>query len=91
MRTLSSSAALALALTIALPAFAQKGPPDEAKVDAAIKKGVKYLKSSNTYKDDGDRTSERELVLLTLRHAGISENDPSFVQPLQWRCHEACA
>lgn len=65
------------------PAFAQKGPPDESKVAAAIKKGVKFLKSQGNFKDDNERTSERELVLLTLRHAGVGENDPFFAKHFQ--------
>jgi hypothetical protein len=59
-------------------------PPfvDDVKIDAAIKKGIAYLKgqSKNLRKFDhiGRKMQEDELVLLTMVHAGVPDNDPDF-------------
>jgi hypothetical protein len=54
-------------------------PPgvDDAKVAAAIKKGVEYLKTKKDDQGEG-KGSKLELILLTLVHAGVSEQDPVF-------------
>ena len=87
---------LAILLWLAFPAFVQQQPPpppvafppfevDQVKVDMAIEKGVKYLKSQNAgflqpMEHIGRKMGPRELVLWTYVHAGVPENDPAFVQ-----------
>ena len=56
------------------PAAAQ----DQAKVEAAIRRGSAWLKKNDKFKGDNDRHCERELVLLTLSHAGVPESDRFF-------------
>ncbi len=64
---------------------AQGGPPriEQSKIDAAINKGVAWLKSRAAV-DMGKRDhvnrvmQEDELVLWTFVHAGVRENDPVF-------------
>jgi hypothetical protein len=86
--------ALFAVLAAPLPQAGKKPPPavDQAKVDAAIKKGVVYLKSQlGKYGRLNSRRSE-ELILWTLVHAGVAENDPDFQAllktvletPLEW-------
>jgi hypothetical protein len=67
----------------------QKNPPpppgpkvDEAKVEAAIKNGMEYLRARGT-KFGGGKTGMRELVLLTLVHGGARRGDPLFDELLQ--------
>jgi hypothetical protein len=59
----------------------QKSPPapriDDAKVDAAIKRGVLYLRAK-TPKAEGGAHNPRELVLLALAHSGVPKADPFF-------------
>jgi hypothetical protein len=63
----------------------QGAPPkvEQSKIDAAINKGVAYLKGVAKV-DMGKRThinrtmQEDELVLWTLVHAGVKESDPIF-------------
>jgi len=69
----------------ALAAQAQGGPPpiDQGKIDAAIRKGVAYLKGVAVPvlakpADDPSGRTERELVLWTLAHAEVPETDPVF-------------
>lgn len=73
-------AALTLALSLQAPP-----PPgiDEYKVDAAIKKGVAWLKQQKSPNHGhGKNTSffrnSDELILLTLLHANVPENDPKL-------------
>ncbi len=77
-----------VALLLSLPVAAQqKNPPgtkvDEAKVDAAIRKGVEWLKQRGDFGDPNDRGCTRELALLTLVHAGVTRRDPFFSDQLQ--------
>jgi hypothetical protein len=71
-------AAILLALATALCAHQQKAPPspkiDDAKVDAAIKKGVRYLRD-RAAKRNGLAPNTKELVLLALVHAGVKPGD----------------
>src|SRR3982751_6012171 len=81
-----------LTLVPATAAFAQNVggggvfPPnevDQIKVDLAIEKGIKFLKSGNaghlTMTDHvGRKISRRELVLFTYCHADVPETDPDF-------------
>jgi hypothetical protein len=78
------AAALLLALAPALRAEEQKAPPppkiDDAKVDAAIKKGVRYLRD-HAATHHGLPPSTKELALLALVHAGVKPGD-SWVDEL---------
>jgi hypothetical protein len=66
-----------LAVLLGLSAAAQAQNVDEAKVDQAIKKGVEFLRTAktdfhkNTWNSDG-------LILWTLLHAGVPQDDPKF-------------
>jgi len=56
---------------------------DQIKVDQAIEKGIKFLKSQNAShlaeRDHvGRKVSNRELVLFTYVHADVPETDPDF-------------
>jgi len=68
-----------LLLAPTLWAQQQKNPPppkiDDAKVDAAIKRGVQYLRTKAA-KKPGLAPQTKELVLLALIHAGVKTNDP---------------
>jgi hypothetical protein len=81
-----------LSLVPATAAFAQNVggggvfPPnevDQIKVDLAIEKGIKFLKSGNAghlamTDHVGRKISKRELVLFTYCHADVPETDPDF-------------
>ena len=68
----------------ALAGAAQDHPGvDSAKVDAAIKKGVAYLKSAGSPSAYGANApwhvpDSDELILYTYLHAGVSSSDPAF-------------
>jgi hypothetical protein len=56
---------------------------DQVKVDLAIEKGIKNLKSKNashlaTTDHVGRKISRRELVLFTYVHSDVPESDPDF-------------
>jgi len=56
---------------------------DQIKVDMAIEKGIKYLKSVNAShlsggKEGARKMTHRELVLFTYVHAEVPETDPDF-------------
>ncbi len=77
-----------LSLLLVLPAQAQqqkKDPAapkvDDAKVDAAIKKGIDALKGAGAAARE--RSSARELVLLALVHSGVRTGDPVFDELLR--------
>ncbi|RPH45852.1 MAG: hypothetical protein EHM91_07410, partial [Planctomycetota bacterium] len=80
-----------LAMVPMASAFAQQVgggvfPPnevDQIKVDMAIEKGIKWLKSQNaSHLTAGDhvgrKMSKRELVLFTYVHAEVPDSDPDF-------------
>jgi hypothetical protein len=79
------STALILFLSGALFASGQekKDPPqappvDDSKVDAAIKKGIAYLRTAPSPAAHAGIKDSDELILWTYVHAGISESDPDF-------------
>jgi hypothetical protein len=51
---------------------AKPGEPDQGAIDAAVKKGVEFLQKA------GVSEKSEELVLWTLLHAGVPEEDPKF-------------
>ncbi len=56
---------------------------DQIKVDMAIEKGIKYLKSVNAShmtggKEGARKMTHRELVLFTYVHSEVPETDPDF-------------
>src|SRR5579863_9313021 len=56
---------------------------DQVKVDLAIEKGIKYLKSQNashlaSHDHVGRKMSNRELVLFTYVHSDVPETDADF-------------
>ncbi|HUR38762.1 MAG TPA: hypothetical protein VM222_04690 [Planctomycetota bacterium] len=56
---------------------------DQIKVDMAIEKGIKYLKSVNAShltggKEGARKMTHRELVLFTYVHSDVPETDPDF-------------
>jgi hypothetical protein len=65
-----------LALSLLAPAAAPQAV-DQARVDAAIKKGVEYLKTSIQRAGAG-QFGTREIVLLAMVHGGVPRNDPDF-------------
>src|SRR5438105_4622870 len=73
--------ALAVVLLLAPSVWAQqqKAPPtpkvDDAKVEAAIKRGVQCLRA-RAAKRNGLAPNTKELVALTLIHAGVKAGDP---------------
>ncbi|HEX7899975.1 MAG TPA: hypothetical protein VF950_19565 [Planctomycetota bacterium] len=58
---------------------------DQARVDAAIRKGVAFLKTSASpgCTLEGGFPNCDELILWTLVHAGVPENDPRFKELLK--------
>jgi len=75
-------------LMLALPLAAQQAKPkapagahphtDQAKVDAAIRKGVAYLNTRLGDLPYDNGCCADELVLWTFVHAGVPESDPDF-------------
>lgn len=73
-----------------------KAPPadkvDPARVDAAIKKGLAYLKGQLGKYGSLNKRRTDELILWTFTHAGVPENDSDFERlfktvaesPLEW-------
>src|SRR5574341_2583624 len=73
---------LAAALTLFLSAPQNAPKVDQAKIDAAIAKGVEWLKGA--YRGGrGGRHDARELVLLALVHSGVRPSDPTFADLLK--------
>ncbi|MBI3854618.1 MAG: hypothetical protein HY293_02880, partial [Planctomycetes bacterium] len=61
-----------------LALLAQQGRPvkiDDAKVDAALKRGVEYLRAKLSKRGNGQERTH-ELVLLAMIHAGVKKGDP---------------
>ncbi len=60
----------------------QDPPPapavDEIKVDAAIRKGITYLRSAPSPASHAGIKDSDELILWTYVHAGVSQSDPDF-------------
>ncbi|MFN3486384.1 MAG: hypothetical protein ACK44W_13015 [Planctomycetota bacterium] len=81
--------AVGAAFSIAVSAGAQEAPPkvDQGRIDAAINKGVAYLKAQagnlRKFEHVNRPMQEDELVLWTLVHASVPENDPVFQKLLK--------
>jgi hypothetical protein len=66
-----------------LAAFQQKPPKvDDAKVDAAITRGVAFLKVKAGKKNGGTEKA-RELILLAMHHSGVRKGDALFDELLK--------
>jgi len=72
--------------TLMLVVFlAQQKPPadvDQGRVDEAIKRGVAWLKTSAKSPGYGKNLNCDELILLTLLHAGLGDDDPKVKELL---------
>ena len=55
----------------------QDAAVDPARVDAAIARGIEFLRTSNVAGAMAKKDSD-ELILLTLLHGGVTESDPQF-------------
>ena len=60
---------------LAMALSAQAQGLDQKRIDEAIAKGVQYLKTAESPPWDAHISNSDELVLLTLIHAGVPEND----------------
>ncbi len=50
--------------------------PEQARIDAAVKRGVEWLRGEQKRRGDfGTGPGETALALLTLRHSGVAEDD----------------
>jgi hypothetical protein len=56
---------------------------DEVKVDAAIKKGIAWLRTAPSPASHAGIKDSDELILWTYVHAGVPENDPDFQKLFQ--------
>jgi hypothetical protein len=67
-------------VTLALSAllFLAQAKIDPVKVDAAIQKGVEYLKGAGSPPAHQEIANSDELLLWTFLHAGLPEDDPKF-------------
>jgi hypothetical protein len=78
MNLIAGGFALFLSLQDAKPPAAPPPPVDEAQVDAAIKKGVAYLRGAPSPGAHAGIKDSDELILWTFVHAGVRESDPDF-------------
>ena len=69
---------LALAAQDKKPDPPQAPPVDEGKVDAAIKRGIAYLRNAPSPGAHAGIKDSDELILWTYVHSGIGEADPDF-------------
>src|SRR5262245_21783059 len=76
---------MTLGLVVILAAPQQQGGPppiDQGKIDAAIRKGVEFLKTQvpalKAMKHVDRNMQEDELVLWTFVHADVAESDAAF-------------
>ena len=76
MRSKLAPAVAAFTLALASAAGAQN--VDEAKVDAAIKKGVDFLRTAKSPDFHNGYKNSDVLILWTLLHAGVPQDDPKF-------------
>jgi hypothetical protein len=72
-------------LILAGRADAQQQGVDQKRIDEAIRKGVEYLRTSESSGWDQHINNCDELILLTLLHADVPDRDPK-VQELLQRC-----
>jgi hypothetical protein len=76
---LTAAFALFVAAQDAKPPLPQAPPPvDEAQVDAAIKKGIAFLRTAPSPATHAGIKDSDELILWTYVHAGLRESDPDF-------------
>ena len=78
MTLIAAALALFLASQDPKPPAAPPPPVDEAQVDAAIKKGVAYLRTAPSPAAHAGIKDSDELILWTFVHAGVRESDPDF-------------
>ncbi len=81
-------AGLCLALLLGIASAARAQVVDQKQVDAAIEKGVAWLKNAPSPGSHHEIANCDELILLTLVTAGVTEEDPK-VQELLKRVLEA--
>jgi hypothetical protein len=68
-----------MAAAVLLAAFAQDPKVDQTRIDAAVKKGVAWLKTAKTPAVSFAKIDDSfELVLLTFVHAGVPESDEKY-------------
>jgi hypothetical protein len=58
-------------------------PVDPVRVDAAVRRGVEYLRTARSPSSHHGIRNSDELILLTLIHAGAAENDPRLQELLR--------
>ena len=57
-----------------------QGGVDQAKIDAAIKKGIEFLRTAPSPGHAHSKAKHcDELILFTFVHAGVPESDPKFL------------
>src|SRR5688572_30404544 len=78
---------MVLSLLAVLACTAPQGV-DQKRIDEAIRRGIEYLKTSESPPWDAHIPNSDELLLLTFIHAEVPEKDPKF-QDLLKRCLDA--
>jgi hypothetical protein len=79
MTSIVAALSFLLATQDAKPPLPAAPPPvDEAQVDAAIKKGIAYLRTAPSPASHAGIKDSDELILWTYVHAGLRESDPDF-------------
>src|SRR6185436_4131689 len=73
----------ALFFSFALAATAYAQGVDQKRIDEAIKKGVQYLNGAESSGWDQHINNCDELILLTLIHAEVPENNPKVQEYLK--------
>ncbi len=75
---------IVMSLLCALPLLGQDGKVDQTRVDAAVRKGVTFLKTAKTPGFSYGKIDDTfELVLLTFVHAGVPESDEKMQEYLK--------
>jgi len=75
------SRSILLAAVLGAACLAAGPPPSQTDVDAAIRRGVKWLRKAQS-KDGsfGWEAGATSLSLLALRHSGVKASDPAAVR-----------
>ncbi len=76
-------AGLCLALLLGIASAARAQGVDQKRVDAAIEKGVAWLKTAPSPGSHHELANCDELILLTLATAGVPEDDPKLQELLK--------